>query len=260
MAVITAPTRMLVGQLADLALSAGTDPDVPGTNGVLLHTASGEFTLDVPESDDGEQAMAFSQVSELLIGTSTCGPMLGQAHMPVDGCWHRAAFVTLANVKAIVDTFKPLINSLGKEVTHRTELELAGDTLTVREDPAQVPNGLRLQVAVGDGEGFPVKAIAKLTERDPFEPVMDGAEVVPVEFGHGWTADYMAAMGAVGKRRKMPVAVYRSHQRRAVTVEIGSAYRASVAPCELDDDQSQAPTVPLYTPPAPRRLASAVGE
>jgi hypothetical protein len=261
MAVVTAPTRYLVGMLQDLALTACPAAELASTHGVLLHTAAGEFDMDVA-GDDGEVPLIEAVPTELLVGTSTTSSIIAQAHIPTDGTWHRSAFVTLEDVKAVIATFKPLVNSLGKEVTHRCQLDLQGDLLTVREDPAQVPNGLALAFTTGDGSTFPAKLIEAL-DGPAYEVVTDdNGDVVLPETGHGWTADYLGVLGKVGGRRQMPVAVYRTHHLRSVVATIGGSYRCAIGPCLLDAaaGQQTEPQVTVFVPPQSRRLTATTAQ
>jgi hypothetical protein len=258
---IVAPTRMLVGLLSDLLLTASVDPDLPEVRGVLLHTTDGEFAPDAPAADDGEQPLIDAISTDLLVGTSTDCIAVGQAHMPVKFAgpagWLRPAFVELPDVRAVVAAFKPLISTLGKEVTHRCELELSAGTLTICEDPDLVPSGLRMSFAVGDDNSFP-----RVTEK--MQPDLSVAvtgldrEIIDPSYGTGFSPRYLEAFGKIGRRRQMPLAMYRHHQRRAVVVEIGSSYRGAVQPYELDEDHGQhlAPTVRVFTPPVRDRHES----
>jgi hypothetical protein len=261
MGTVTAPTRYMVGMLTDLALTACPAAELASTHGVLLHSASGEFEMDVT-GDDGEVPLIEAVPTELLVGTSTTSSIIAQAHIPVDDMWHRAAWVTLEDVKAVIATFKPLINKLGKEITHRVQLELAADLLTVREDPSQVPDGIALAFTVGDGATFPTKLIEAL-DGPAYEVVTDdNGDVVLPETGHGWTADYLGVLGKVGGRRQMPVAVYRTHHLRSVVATIGGSYRCAIGPCRLDAaaGQQTEPLVTVYVPPQSRRLTATTAQ
>jgi hypothetical protein len=257
MSTITLSTRNLVGLLGDLLLTAGSDPDMPATMGVLLHTADGEFVLDLPPDSD-ETPLIDAVESDLLVGMSTDTFAVGQAHVPCEFSvpigWLRPAFVAVTDAKAVVSAFKPLASSLGRETTHRCELELTGDVLTVREDPNQVPSGLVVKFHVGDGENFP--SVVDRMQPDPTMPVAGkDHEVIEPSYGTGFNGKYVEALGKISKRRKMPIAVYRHHQNRPVVVEIGSSYRAAVSPVALNEEEGQhlAPTVRVFAPPQRER-------
>lgn len=255
MSTIIAPTRQLVGLLVDLILTSGVDPELPTVRGVLLHTTDGEFVPDLPGADDDQEPLIDAVESQLLVGTSTDTIAVGQAHMPVKFVgpigWLEPVFVALPDAQALAREFKVKITSLGREVTHRSELTVSAGTLTVREDPAQVPGGLRMSVQVSDGWLFP--KVHERIDPDPTEliPGPDGYTVVEPSRGTGFHASYFDVFAKVGKRRQMSIAVYRHHQNRTVVVEIGSSYRAAVKPYTLDEDHGQhlAPTVRVFAPP-----------
>lgn len=254
MSTIIAPTRMLVGLLGDLLLTAGTDPELPEVCGVLLHTSGGEYAPDQPDAEEGEEPLIAAIATDLLVGTSTDRFVIGQSHMPVEfggpAGWLAPAFVELPEARAVVAAFKPLVPSLGRETTHRCELTLTAGTLEIREDPTQVPDGLRVTFAVSDGEDFPPVAERMQPSVHELVPGPDGAPIDPA-YGTGFSPRYLEAFGKIGKRRKMPLAMYRHHQHRAVVVEIGASYRAAVQPYRLDEDHGQhlAPMVRVFTPP-----------
>jgi hypothetical protein len=257
MSELTVPTRMFLGLLTDLALTACDDPELPTLRAVLLHTDRGEWATDVAD-DEGSEPLIDVVPSDLLIGTSTDRHSVGQAHTPCEGSLHRPVLVSLADVKAVVSAFKPLVTSLGKEATHRVVLGLEGDTLTVVEDPTQVPRGLEVSFPTLDADNFP--SVALYMQPDPTMPVPgpDGHTVIEPSYGTGLHPKYLEVFGKVGKRRGMPVAVYRHHQHRPVVVEIGSAYRVVVSPSKLDEDAGQqlGPVVRVFTPPAPQQLTA----
>lgn len=266
MSTITLPTRMLVSLLDDLLLTAGKDPDLPHVLGVLLHTAHGEFVLDLPP--DGDEQPLFSSMKDmtLLVGTSTDAYAVAQAHAPATpsvtgGGWTGAAFVSSSDARAVVAAFKPLIGTLGREVTHNTVLDLAAGRLTVSEDPTQVPDGLSMWFLVGDGSEFP--AAGRVLSPDPTvqETGLDG-EIIPPSYGSGLPARYVEIFGKVGKRRQMPLAVYRHHQHAPIVVEVGASYRAVVKPLPLDEESGQhhAPMIRVFDPPRRERKLETVGD
>lgn len=259
---ITVPTRMLVNLLDDLLLTASKDPDLPHVLGVLLHTADGEFVIDLPP-DSSEHPLIDSVESALLVGTSTDTYAMAQAHAPCDADgpagWIAAAFVSRMDAEAVARAFKPLIGTLGRETTHRSVMELAAGRLTVREDPTQVPDGLSMWFPVGDGATFP--AVEKLLRPDPMvQSAGRDGEIIPPSYGTGLPARYVEAFGKIGRRRKMPLAVYRHHQHAPIVVEIGAGYRAVVNPLQLDEESGQhhAPMIRVFDPPRRERRLEAV--
>lgn len=263
MSTILVSTRQLVGLLTDLILTSGTDPDVPTTRGVLLHTDDGEYLPDLPGADPDQESLFGPSGAQLLVGTSTDSYAAGQAHVPatfsIPSGWLAPVFVELQDAQSVAREFKTKISILGREITHYTELSVQGGTMTVRENPAQVPGGLRMAFQVTDGSLFP-----KVHERMQPDPTVqetgrDG-EVVPPSYGTGFYGAYVEVFAKVAKRRQMPIALYRHHQNAPVVVEIGASYRAAVKPYTLDEEHGQqlAPTVRVFE--IPQRTRAEVSE
>lgn len=258
MSTATIPTRQLVGLLADLLLTASTDPELPALSAVLLHSDRGEWAI---EEDDADGEPLIDLVpTDLLVGTSTNRYVMGQAHVPAEGQFHRAVLISASDAKAVVSVFKPLVSSLGREITHRTVLELAGDVLTATEDPRQVPAGLSVHMPVLDTDGFPAAGVENALQPDPTIPVGDAdGVVVEPSYGTGINPVYLHALATIGKRRKMLVAWYRHHQSRAMVAEVGAGYRCVIRPAELDEGSGQhlAPQVRVFAPPVPVKVSEA---
>lgn len=259
MSTILVPTRQLVGLLTDLIFTSGTDPDMPATRGILLHTAAGEYLPDLPGADPDQDTLFGPSGAQLLVGTSTDSYAAGQAHAPatfsIPSGWLAPAFVELPDAEAVVTAFKKRINSLGREVTHYTELSVQGGTMTVRENPAQVPGGLRMAFRVTDGSLFP-KVHGRMQPDPTVQETGRDGEVISPSYGTGFYHAYVEVFAKVAKRRQMPIALYRHHQNATVVVEIGASYRAAVKPYTLDEDHGQhlAPTVRAFE--IPRREQS----
>lgn len=250
---ITVSTRALVGLLSDLALTAGTDPETPTLCTLALWTTRGEWVMDLPDDGgaDHEVPLFDALDSLLLVGTSTDGYAAAQASAPCD-CdgegLSRPVLVAVADVGALVKVFRPLIHSLGKEVTHRSVLALSGTLLTVGEDPRQVPSGIEVSVPALEADDFP--AVWSIMAPDPTELVPDRDGVVePASYGTAYTGRYLETFGKVSKRRGMALVMYRHHQHRRVVVEVGASYRAVVRPVGLRDETAlSAPTVRVFAP------------
>lgn len=249
MSTVTLPTRELVGLLTDAALTAGCDPDSPHLAAVLLDCDHGEVAV---PGNNGTGPAADTEPSDLMVATSTDGrSMAGQAHTSCVGRLHRPVLVSVGDVKALVRMFKPLAGP-GKTTTRQAQLEIVGEALVVSEDPQQVPGGVSVTVPALDLSDYPDMIPGML------QPVLarivgaDGAVIEPTH-GTGFGYGHLEIMGKIGKRRKMPVAVYRWHQRRGVIVEIGSMYRAMFWPCPLDEAAGQhlEPQVSVFTPRLP---------
>ncbi|HEY2763375.1 MAG TPA: hypothetical protein VGJ13_05095 [Pseudonocardiaceae bacterium] len=255
MSTATIPTRNFVGLLADATLTASDDPELPALCAVLLHSDRGEWTVQETDPDDRSTALIDVITSDLLIATSTDRYALGQAHEHCEGQLHKPVVVSLTDAKAVIAAFKPLVHSLGKETTHHVVLTLEGDTLTVAEDPKQVPDGFSVSFSVAYAyEEFP--RFADLMTPDTAKTVTDddGRAVAP-SYGTGFEPTRLWAFVQVGKRRKMLVAMYRHHQTRAVVIEVGSAYRGVLMPYRLDEKtgQQNGPLVRVFTPDLPER-------
>lgn len=249
MSSIVLPTRALVGLLTDLALTACTDPDYPSLCSILLHTDTGEFLIDLPDDGGDVQEMLIGPMeSGLLVGTSTDRVVVAQAHSAAEGDGlDGPVLVSTSDVSALVKVFKPLIHSLGKEVTHRSVLEAAPGQLNVREDPRQVPDGISLTVPLLLAEEFPAAWTVMAPDPTELVPDSDGV-VVPATYGTAF-GRYMETLGIVGRHRGMPVVIYRHHQNRTVVAEIGASYRAAVRPVTLrDETQLAAPMVRVFVP------------
>lgn len=256
MSTVKVATRHLVGMMEDLARTTNKPgKGRPFTSTVLLHSDHADIAVE-SEQDEGPPLVEEAP-SDVLVGTSTTTRVMGQAHAPCEGTLHRVVSISVGDAKAIKDVFKPLIKTMGSE-THFTELVLAGDTLTVSEDPDLVSGGNVLSVHVVDPEGFP-HGIEGAMNPDPLGKVWvkrDGDQnpvVVPPSYGTGLFDEHLLAMGAISKRRKMPVRWYRSHQKRGIVVTVGAWYRAVLSPAPLDPDTDEAdgPLVRVFLPPFP---------
>jgi len=258
MSVVTLATRHLCGMLDDLALTAADDPELRSLHGVTLHTDVGEYAVDVP-SDGGERPLIEAFHTDLLVGTSSDRYVIAQAHAAAEfsspAGWPRAVMLGLTDVKALSADFAKRVSLFGRKVTHRCEIELASDRLTVREDPRQVPHGLAMTVPAREANPDAL-AVAKL-DQDGSIPVLgpDGGEVSP-SIGHGYSADHLMVLAKVGVRRGMPVALYRRHQSRPVVAEVGASYRAVITAYQLDTEVGQhlGPTVRIFGIPEQSRI------
>jgi hypothetical protein len=144
-----------------------------------------------------------------------------------------------------------------KTVTHRTQLELVGNTLTVSEDEEVVESGFELSLQVlGEDvvENFPHNVSWALAPDPNAQVVVDGV-VVPPSYGTGLRGDHLSVVGAISKRRAMEPILYRNHQSRSSVVTIGSMYRMTVSPWPLDTETGEdvAPQVPVFQPKLPKR-------
>lgn len=256
MSTVDVSTRHLVGLLQDLARTACKDKTLPGVYGILLHSDHTEIRFESTD-DEGGAPLIEEAPSDVLIGTSTTTRIVGQAHVPCTGMFHKVVLISTMDAKAIVDVFAPLIKSLGTD-THMTQMILSGETLTVSEDPDLVPGGNVLSVHVMDSENFPV-GVAKVMAPDQHAVVKvagkDGGEtkVIQPSYGTGLFHEHLAAVAAISKRRGMPIVWYRSHQKRGIVVTVGMGFRALLSPVPLDSETGEEePQVRVFQPPFPK--------
>jgi hypothetical protein len=253
MSTIVIDTRHLVGLATDLVRTAHKDPLHPHLCAVLLHTDNAMALVD--DGEGGEEMME----SEVLVVTSTTGRIIGQGHAPCNGQLHRPVLVSATDAGSIVKVFTALMKLVDqKTVTHRTQLELLGNTLTVSEDEEVVESGVELSIQVLDEEvvdNFP-RNLQWALAPDPDAEVVDKDQlVIPPSYGTGLRGDDLAVVSAVSKRRGMEPIVYRSHQGRPVVVTVGSMYRVTVKPWALDPETGEhvTPKVAVFQPNLPTR-------
>lgn len=253
MSVIAIDTRHLVGLMTDLVKTASKEPLIPHLCAVLLHTD--QAMAEVDDGQGGKETME----SEVLVATSTHGRIIGQGHAPCNGQLHRPVLVSSNDAQSIVKVFTALMKLVDqKTVTHRTQLELVGNTLTVSEDEEVVESGVELSIQVLDEdvvENFPHN-VARALIPDADADVLDKDQVVvPPSYGTGLRGEHLGIVAAISKRRAMEPIVYRSHQSRSLVVTIGSMYRMTVAPWPLDTETGEhvTPQVPVFQPALPKR-------
>ena len=252
MSAIAIDTRHLVGLMKDMVRTAHKDPLFPHLSAVLLHTDNA-----MAEVDDGEGGKDLVE-TQVLVATSTNTKMIGQGHAPCDGQLYRPVLISVTDAKAIDRVFSELMKLVDqKTVTHRTQLELVGNTLTVSEDEEVVESGFELSLQVLGEEvmdNFPRNLGWALAPDPESEVVVDGL-VVPPSYGTGMRGDHLSVVGAISKRRAMEPIVFRSHQSRSLVVTIGSMYRMTVSPWPLDTETGEdvAPQVPVFQPKLPKR-------
>lgn len=255
MSQITLPTRGLVLTLTDGIATAAKAPDVGLMSTVLLSTDRGDWlTYSNPEDKDGEPLVEMVE-SDLLIATSTDGvSVVGQCYTAVTGEFHRPALISRADAEAVVKVFKKLINSLDRKTTHKTVVELDGGNVRFYEDKFQVPGGVELHVATIDPTDYR-RDLPDMLQPDPTQPVYHDGKEVERSYGMGVNFPVLQLFGAIGKRRKAPIALYTSHQHRPVVVEIGTNYRGLWMPYRLKEDEGQHlnPQNQVFTPALPER-------
>lgn len=253
MSEVKVATRHLVGMMEDLTRTACKERDeLPSLSAVLLSSDHADVAVEDEEGGEG-LPLVEEFPRDVLVGTSTNTTIMGQAHAPCDGLFHRVVLVSVRDATAIKDVFKPLAKTAGSE-KHMTRMVLSGDVLTVSEDPEQVPGGMVLSMQVMDPEGFPLTGVMEpdlVTEVTVRQEGSGGLVVVPPAYGTGVSAEHLLVLGAVAKRRAMPLVWYRHHQSRGVVVTVGAWYRAVVQPVALDPGEVEGPLVPVFRPPFP---------
>lgn len=233
MSYLTLPTRQLVGLLADALRTAGKDPDLPVVGNVLLHTDIAKHPVN---GDD----------IHVLVATATDLMFIGQASAECDSQLHRPVLVSTIDAKSIAGVFVDLIGKFGREITHLSEVELSGDTLTVREERKQSPDGKSISVFVQEADDYP--HFAQVMSPTVDYPKDSQDLVIDPTYGTAYPPERLAVFAAIGKRRKEPVMMYRHHQDRNVVVTVGLWYRGALRPAKLDDVDYNEPQVPVFTP------------
>lgn len=248
-------TRGLIHLLEDISLTASKDTEDPGMNGVVLHTDRGTWSTK-PRARRGEpegQALIDTVATDLLVATSADRYSVAQCHYPCTGGLPRPVFVRLSDVASAIGLCGQMVTKAGRNVTHHVIITLRGDTLCIQEDPTMHPDGVLIEVpGVVVPVGFPRDPVSMLSP-DPMIPVVVDGEVVEPTLGTGYYSQLLSVAATVGSRRRMPVVLYRHHQRRLTVVEVGQAYRMVMAPAAPDEDAGQQvePQVPLYRPDLP---------
>jgi hypothetical protein len=210
--------------------------------------------MEEKSEEKGGEPLIETVETGLLVGTAISGTAIAQAHTWVEpgGTLHKPCLVSSVDIDAIIGVFRPLVSSLDDKQTHRTEIQLEGDELTVSEDPEQVPGGTSLIVSLVDAGDYP-RNTASMLAPDPTATVKVSGKLVEPSYGTGFQAEHLRMIAAVSRRRAMSVAVYRHHQSKPIIVEIGGAWRAAIQPHPLKegDGQHLAPVVRVFDPELP---------
>lgn len=217
------PTHELVGLLTDLALTAADPADSGATAGILLHTARG-------------YAGGSPGATDLLVGTSTDGIVIGHAHTGCAGQTEPMLW-PLADVRAVIAVLKPL----AKDKNHGVELSHADDTIKVAEDPDLFGEGLTLTFTGYAVDEFPLDGVRSQLAEVRMSPPEGSAPAAPRTDFH---PSRLAPFLAVAKRRNVVLEMYRHHQRLPVTVQIGQEYRGVVSPFQWKDENRAAGVAP----------------
>lgn len=240
--------------LEDAVRTAG-GKDQPVISSVLLSTDRTE--VEVSEDESPTEALIDVVESDVLVASSTNGTMVGQGHTWCTGTLHRSVLLSLIDVKAVIAVFGDLVTGrLGKGQTHRTRIELSGDTVAFSEDPEQVHDNTVISLNALPLDDYPTNLPAML-QPDPTIPQRNPTTnaVVEPSYGTGFAAEHLAIVVAVSKRKKMPIAVYRYHQQGRLLVTVGSYWRCVFLPTKLDDEagQYEDAQVPVFMPRLPAK-------
>ena len=246
------PTRALVALLKDTVCCTGKAKDFPALATVLLHCDRGEWVMEEkPEKGEGTEPLIETIESPLLVATATNGESIVQAHTWIEsgGALHKPVLLSAIDVRAIIGVFRPLVSTLEDKQVHNTQIELEGDEITFEEDPQQVPGGFAVSASLVDLAEYP-REIVRLLSPDPAAKVKIDGKTIEPSYGTGVHEKYLKMAADVSRRRGMPVAWYRHHQRKGIVVEVGAAWRGVIMPQALDEENGQhlAPTVRVFDP------------
>lgn len=236
---IRIPTLALVGMLADLALTAADPADSDATAGVLLHTVRGHA--------NGEPGR-----SDLLVGTSTTGVLIGHCwttcagQLPAPTLWH------VNDVRATLAMLKPL----AKEKEHTTRIDVGDRQVEVAEDLGTLPgmgDSLTLSFGPLDVEDWPMEGVhAQLTA------LRMSVKDKPAVPRTTMTSSRLAPFLKVASRRNDYLEVYRYHQSLPVHVQVGGGYRGVISPVPDDERPGeQSPWGDVYPPQRPAEVDAA---
>lgn len=258
---ICLPTRHLVGLLADTLPAACKDQTIPTLCSIVLHTDHGPYALPTDDHDGDRSTGLIDEVdTDLLVATATDRTLLVQAHTWCEGQLGHPLLLSVVDADAVIDLFKPLISSLGRDTVHRVIVEQNRPRalLTIREDPTQVPDGKALIVVARPADDYP-RNVSTLMQPDTTATVSvlrEGLRViVEPSYGTGVQATHLAIMAKVAKNRGMPLALYRHHQDRILVGTVGTSWRCAAQPARLSEDAGEykEPPVPVFDLPLPPR-------
>lgn len=244
MSTITMGTRQLLQLLATLVHTSAEEPEA-ANGGVLLHC------------DRGHGYGPHSGLTDILVGTSTTGWVVGHTFAPTGGQLHRPALWAIDDVKAVIAAFKPKLKGdkqaevsitlSGSEVVvaEAGQLDIGGDGLKITFTEKSLTDYPRdLWRALGDVLVNPV-----VTDRTGHE--------LPTAPRTDFSASSLEPFVKVAKLRGATIETYRFHQHSRVQVQIGDSYRGLLIPTRWDGDDTRgagdAPDADVYPPTMPTR-------
>lgn len=217
------PTHELVGLLTDLSLTAADPADSGATAAILLHTVRGYIGASPGQTD-------------LLVGTSTNGYIVGHAHSGCAGQMDPMLW-PVADVRAVIAVLKPL----SKDKNHGVEIGQDGTTIKVAEDPNLFGEGMALTFTGYDVGEFPMDTVRAMLTEVRVSPPEGSAPTAPrTDFDPSLVAPFLKVAG----RRGNLIELYRHHQRLPVTVQIGLFYRGVLSPFAWKDEDRSVGVAP----------------
>lgn len=236
---IRIPTVGLVGLLTDLVLTAADPDDSEATAGVLLHTVRGHATTGPGRSD-------------LLVGTSTSGVLIGHAWTT---CAGQLTTPTLWHVNDVLRTVRAF-KSLAKDREHTTKISAGGSEVEIVEDMGTLP---------GMESGFGVTFASMATKEWPVEVVAGQLAEVRMSRVDSDAVPRMTMTGSrvapflkIAARRGEYIEAYRYHHQLPVHLQIGRAYRGVISPVPDDEHPgADAPWGDVHPPVRPAEVDAA---
>lgn len=228
-------TRALMGFLSDLIHTADRDPEAGPLGAVLVHTGRGSMGVTPGEQD-------------LLCGASTDRFVAGHTYIGADG--QLPAGPSLWSVRDCASLIAVFKASAKRDEFHAVVVTRVGQLVTVAEDPNLFDDGLSLSFAQLPLSAFPgpmlyqhldrTTATEVQTESGSMESALPRTDV---------SAPLVASFAKIAERRRMPVRMYRTHQREAILVQIGPHYRGVLMPARYEPDgDERRPDAEVHSP------------
>ncbi|MER5388354.1 hypothetical protein [Saccharopolyspora sp. NPDC002686] len=239
-------TAELCALLADLSHTAPSDPEFGALAGIVLHTSRGHVGTDPGQTT-------------LLVGTSTTRTVAGHAYTSCSGYLHEPMLWPIGDVRAALAVLRPLAKA---DKAHTTAISRDGASVVLAEvgDPAlfddlDAPAGTELRFTVGDLTDYPRGIWALLGDIHTASVVFDtDGRAIDAAPRTDLTAAALLPFCRVARSRGEAIELYRYHQRRAVLVQIGPAYRGVLMPASYEDGNPSEVTEPpgeVYAPVLP---------
>lgn len=241
MSTFTIETRHLLELLDSLVSTASADPKDGAIAGVLLHTVRGPLGAEPGMTD-------------LLVGTSCNRFVVGHTYVPAFGQLGGPVLWRIDDVKMVISAYQPKVKN---SKDHAVEIRVEGGVVGISEaeDALFDADGLKLEFTVGRLAEYPRNAWTLLKRVSDAQILRDGLDLVQVLPRTDLGPAVLEPFVRVAKARKMPLELYRYHQRLPLLVQIGPSYRGAVATYKWDDDRpggaGHAPDAEVYAPTLP---------